>query len=157
MLPGVAAAFLIAVPATERPASAQPTAGDATAARRLAVEVHRRATLLSRRVQSQLSDARFAGDQARTRCLDGQLSQVNSTLRQIEHQVDVLEVAFSSADPAARQRVAATLRVLDERLNELDRDAGTCVGLRPGARVRRQRSDRTEVTVTVDPRTPRRP
>lgn len=109
--------------------------------------IGRRADNLGRRVASQLDEARRARDVVRVTCLDDKLAQINSVRRQIELRTRRLEERLG-ADAQRERHVASVLRVLDERVTNLDRGARQCVGEDP------IRYGTTTVITVVDPSTP---
>lgn len=111
-------------------------------------QVARRADDLGRRVASQLDEARRARDVVRITCLDDKLAQINSVRRQIEHRTDSLLRGRAAADPQLERHAASVLRVLGQRVTDLDRDSLQCLGQEP------VRSGQTTVTTIREPSTP---
>jgi hypothetical protein len=121
--------------------------GQATALDDLA-RVQRWGELLSRRVMIALDEARRSRNPIRVQCLDRSLSQVHSTLRELERRAERV-ARGRRPDSQMLRHDLSVVRVLGRRFGELEQEARVCNG-----EVAAERS-RTLLVVTIDPEVPR--
>lgn len=137
-----------AVRATGTTTSARAAPAPLTTTQRAGI-VHQHAVALTRRLASQLDEARRDRDRFRARCLSDILSQANALVRIIEQQLVSLRLAEDLHDASRQNHAVTVLRVQETRIGELDGNARICLGdtgpMTAG----------TRVIVIIDPSVPR--
>lgn len=103
---------------------------------------------LSRRVASQLDEARQERDIIRVTCINDKLTQINANLRTAQDRFTNLQDAVAAADTGRGNHEYTVMIVLNQKFVVLDREAIQCIGQDI------YETGSTQVVTEIDPETP---